>query len=223
MSLQVRGEFFRGFETWVDDIDSGADLFDRSTNIGVMCTSEHDCLDIGVEFWEVIWEYLANQCSFKNPGFDQGNEFWCCDFMDTDRIINHMNPLFVGVAFDGGLSRKDSDFSVTSFDDIFCSGDSDSEYFTAGESDLLEILDGMGGCGITGKDDDSRTLFEQKFHALFRISSDRCIIEASVGTSGIISEIEIVIFWKYFSKFSQNRESADPGVKKSNHKEDFSG
>lgn len=200
MSLQIGSEFFCCLKSWIDDIYLRADLFDYTANIGIMCTTKNNCFYITIKFSKMILEYSSNQFSFKNSIFYERNKFWSGDFLNLDGIIDDMNSLFVGTIFDSRFSGKNSHFSIFSFENSFGTRDSDSKNFLIWKFDLLKIPNGVSGCGIAGKYDNSSTLIEKELYSFFGILTNSSIVESSVGTSCIVAEIEIVIFGKYFPK-----------------------
>jgi len=218
MSPQIGSEFFCCFKSWIDYIYSGANLFDCRSNIGVMSATENNCLYISIEFIKMILEYFSNQFSLKNSCFYQRNEFWSSDFLNLNGIIDDMNSVFVGTIFDGGFGGENSNFSIVSFENSFCSRDSDSENLTVWKFNLLKISNRMSGCGIAGKYDNSSTLIEKELYSFFGILTNGSIVESSIRTSCIVPEIEIVVLGKYFPKFFQDSQSTNSGIKESNHK-----
>ena len=201
MSPQIGSEFFCCLKSWIDDIYLRANLFDDSTNIGIMRTTKNNCFYITIKFSKMILEYSSNQFSLKNSRFYQRNQFWRGDFLNLDGIIDDMNSVFIGTIFDGGFGGENSYLSIVSFDDTLCARDSDSENFTIWKSRLLKISDSMSGRGIASEYNNSSTLVEEELYSFFCILANSGIIESSIRTSCIISEIEIVILGKYFPKF----------------------
>lgn len=218
MSLEIFPEFLRRFVPRIYDGRIREDRFDMVTDDRVVRAPEHDRLDVAVKLQDIVFDFLRYLGGVMESFFDQRHEFWGGDLLDDNAIIMEMHPVLVCPYLHGRLSREDSHLFVSGFKDLFGTGDGDSEDLTVREAGLLEVPDGVCGRGVAGKYDDGRTLIEQKFHSFFRVLSDGRIIEVSVGTSGIVPEVEKIILGEYFSEFPENGQSPDAGVEESDHK-----
>lgn len=175
MPYEIFFEFESGFESRVYDRKSRQEILDSATDDRVVRASEHQCFDIRIELAQVFLYHGSGLWSILMSKLDGRNEIWCGYFLDVYGIVMKMHPILVGSDIDRGLCGENPDFPVACFKYFLGSRDGDSEYLPIRENYLLEMSDGMGGCGIAREYDDGGSLFEEEPDPFFRVFAYRFV------------------------------------------------
>ena len=123
----------------------------------------------------------------------------------------------VTFTLDGALGGEHA--HVTAFRqaaDDFCRGADDAQH-TALRVDLgqIHLLDGaqcLGGGGVTAEDYEMAAHLEEAQHGLARELIDHVEGTWSIGCTGVVAQIKIIVFGKQLADAMQNGESAVAAV-----------
>lgn len=193
MSREILSEFESRLKTWVYDRYFWQKTLDRATDDRVVSASENECFDIGIELHDIFPNHIGGFRGIVLSSFYSRNQIRCRDLLDLYGIVMEMYTVFVGSDIDRRLGRKDTYFPVPRLEYLFGSWYGHSEDLPVGKTYLLEVLDGMSGCGVAGEYDDGRTLVEEELHSFFRILSYRFIVSVTVGTACVVAEIAVIV------------------------------
>jgi len=200
MALQVAGEAVgdivalthNGHLLW----HMSADAVEEQWEMGA---AEDDAVDERIGLHELVDTFahkIVGTGRVGFAGFDDGCPERTGLAGDGDVGKEFMDFEVVAAATDSALGGKDAD--VAAFGDMadgFYGGPDDTEHPMVGRRQVV-LLDGAQGlcrCGVAAEDDQSASLTEEIVDGLSRELTDNVERTGTIGCTGIIAQIQIVV------------------------------
>ena len=200
MALQIAGEAVgditalthNGHLLW----HMSADAVDEQWEMGA---AEDDAVDERIGLHELVDTFaheIVGTGRVGFAGFDDGSPERTGLAGDGDVGKELMDFEVVAAAADGALGGKDADMSALGdMADGFYGGPDDTEHAMFGRRQVV-LLDGAQGlcrCGVAAEDDQSASLTEEIVDGLPRKLADHIERTGTIGCTGIIAQIQIVV------------------------------
>ena len=167
-----------------------------------MGAAEDDGIDLGVEAHDLVDTLLDEIVGSGGVGLvvlDEGYPEGAGDTRDLDVGVELADLEGVALAADGALGGEHAHVAALreAADDLGGGAD-DAQHAALGiplrQVVLLDGAQGLGGGGVTAEDDEVAPHLEELHHGLARKLIDHVERTWSIGCTGVVAQIKIVVF-----------------------------
>ena len=195
---------------------TGTELAQFAQQEGIVCATEYDGVDVGVareQLVDVFLNEVINTRTVVLLVLDQGNPHGAGLTGDSHAWVQFAYLYVVGVTADGALCGKDAYMAVageTAYN-LGC-GTYDAQHtaigINRGQVALLNGAQRLGRGRVAGQDDQRTPHLEEATHGLQREFIDYLERACAVWRTGIVAQIQIVVFGHQLLYLAKHGQSA---------------